>query len=70
MEKKQIELIVIGGSSGSLDAIFNIFSLLDTGFTIPIIIVIHRNSNIDNNLVKVLSTKTYLLVKEADEKDI
>ena len=70
MEKKQIELIVIGGSSGSLDAIFNIFSLLDNGFTIPIIIITHRNSNIDTNLVKVLSTKTYLLVKEADEKDI
>ena len=70
MEKKQIELIVIGGSSGSLDAIFNMLTLLDVGFPIPIIIVLHRNNNIDTNLVKVLSTKTHLLVKEADEKDI
>ena len=70
MEKKQIELIVIGGSSGSLDAIFNIFSLLEIGLTIPIIIVMHRNNNVDTNLVKVLSAKTYLLVKEADEKEI
>ena len=70
MEKKQIELIVIGGSSGSLDAIFNILTLLDNDFNIPIIFVMHRNNNIDTNLVKVLSSKTSLLVKEADEKDI
>ena len=70
MEKKQIELIVIGGSSGSLDAILNIFTLLNIGFTLPIIIIMHRNNNIDTNLVRVLSTKTHLLVKEADEKEI
>ena len=70
MEKEQIKLVVIGGSSGSLDAIFTIFTLLDISFTIPIIIVMHRSNNINTNLVKVLSAKTHLLVKEADEKEI
>ena len=70
MEKDQIELIVIGGSSGSLEAILNIFTLLNTGFKIPVIIVMHRSSNADTNLVKVLSAKTHLFVKEADEKEI
>ena len=71
MEKKQIDidLIVMGGSSGSLDVILNIFTLLDEGLTIPIIIVVHRNKNADANLVKVLSAKTNLIVKEADEKE-
>lgn len=72
MEKDQIdiELIAIGGSSGSLDVILNILTLLDTHFTIPIIIILHRNKNIDTHLVKVISTKTNLKVNEADEKEL
>lgn len=71
MEKEQvkIELIVIGGSSGSLDVLLTIFALLNRSFTIPIIIVLHRNKNADTNLIKVLSTKINLKVKEADEKE-
>ena len=73
MEKDQINrsqhLIVIGGSSGSLDAILKILSHLDVGFSIPIVIVVHRNPTAGEVLASILAAKTNLLVKEADEKE-
>ncbi len=62
-------LIVIGGSSGSLDALLVMLPLLKLPFPIPIIIVLHRSNTSDNALAEVLATKTKLKVKEADEKD-
>lgn len=64
------KLIVIGGSSGSLEALINIFNLLDPAFNIPILIILHRNIAPNDSLCKVLASKTLLQVKEADEKDI
>jgi two-component system, chemotaxis family, protein-glutamate methylesterase/glutaminase len=73
MAEKQIgkpsRLVVIGGSSGSLDVLLVILPLLKKSFTIPVIIVLHRSSNTDNGLTALLSTRTHLLVKEADEKE-
>ena len=63
------KLIVIGGSSGSLEALMNIFSLLDANFDIPLIIVLHRNNNANTSLTQLLTVKTNLTVKEADEKE-
>ena len=63
-------LIVIGGSSGSLDALMHIFNTLDIIFDIPLIIVMHRNSDANESLAALLGVKTKLKVKEADEKEI
>ena len=63
------QLIVIGGSSGSLDALLVIFPLLKKDFSIPMVLVLHRGNNADNGLAELLATKTKLLVKEADEKE-
>ena len=68
--KISTKLIVIGGSSGSLDALLNIFASLDKAFDIAIIIVMHRNSDPNTSLVELLSAKTNLSVKEADEKEM
>lgn len=63
------KLIVIGGSSGGIEAICLILEKLNSTFTIPIILILHRSSSIDNSLVELISYKTNLIVKEADEKD-
>ena len=63
-------LIVMGGSSGSLDAFFVILGMLNKDFNIPIVIVLHRNSDVNESLVELLSIKTNLIVKEADEKEL
>lgn len=62
-------LIAIGGSSGSLDPMMKILSLLRPGFSIPIIIVMHRGADSDDSLAQVLQSRTKLVVKDAEEKE-
>lgn len=73
MEKEEVKtsgkLVVIGGSSGSLEALLIILPLLRLDISFPIIIILHRNNQTENALVDVLSYKTKLTVKEVDEKD-
>ena len=74
MAKKQVSnasrLIVIGGSSGSLDALLIILPELIKDFKIPVLIVLHRNNSADNGLTDLLASKTSMPVKEADEKEL
>lgn len=74
MEKETMtspeKLIVIGGSSGSLEVLMNMLPLVDKRLRVPVIIVLHRNNQSDNGLVELFASKTDLIVKEADEKDI
>lgn len=64
-----IELVIIGGSSGSLDALLKILPKLRADFTIPIVIVMHRNISSDSMLEEVLASRTILKVVEAEEKE-
>jgi len=63
------KLIIIGGSSGSLEALLVMLPLFKTTFNIPVILVLHRSNNPDNGLAQLLAARTNLQVKEADEKD-
>ena len=63
------EAIVIGVSSGGMNAMKVMFSLLPMGFNTPIIIVQHLGAHSDNQLIKLLNDKSNLSIKEADEKE-
>jgi two-component system chemotaxis response regulator CheB len=63
------EAIVIGVSSGGMNAMKIIFSLLPENFRIPIIIVQHVGSHSENVWIKLLNDKSKLEIKEADEKE-
>ena len=65
----QYEAIVIGVSSGGMNALKFIFSTLPAGFSIPIIIVQHIGARSDNEWIKLLNEKSNLTIKEADEKE-
>lgn len=70
MEKTAlINLIVIGGSAGSLDIILNTLSALQVKNCPPVIIVIHRKSSDESSLATLLGGRTKLTLKEADDKD-
>lgn len=73
MAEKQViihhRLIVIGGSSGSLEALLILLPKLNKNFRIPILVVMHRGIKTDNRLTELLAAKTSLHIKEADEKD-
>lgn len=62
--------LVIGGSAGSLDVLFQTLPRLEAPIHFPIIIVVHRKQGMDNLLNELLAGKTSLTVKEAEEKDV
>ena len=63
------EAIVIGVSSGGMNALQIIFSLLPKDFKTPIIIVQHIGPRSDSQWIKLLNDKSNLYIKEADEKE-
>jgi len=65
----QYEAIVIGVSSGGMNALKFIFSALPASFSIPIIIVQHVSARSDNEWIKLLNDKSNVTIKEADEKE-
>lgn len=65
----EFEAIVIGVSSGGLNAMKVIFSLLPKAFKTPIVIVQHIGARSDNLWIQLINDKRKLDIKEADEKE-
>jgi len=63
------EAIVIGVSSGGMNALKFLFSALPVNFSIPIIIVQHIGPHSDSQWIKLLNNYSKLSIKEADEKE-
>ncbi len=63
------EAIVIGTSSGGINAIKLITSALPEKFSIPLIIVLHIGKYSDSGWINLLNEKCKLTIKEADEKE-
>jgi len=68
-EVNKVSLIIIGGSSGSLQVIIHILVNLPDDYPIPILLIIHRASSNDSMLLDLLSIKSNLTVREVEEKD-
>lgn len=66
---KEVELLVIAGSAGSLDVILRMLPRLNSTLSFPIIIVLHRKASYDSSLADILKSRTTLHVAEAEEKD-
>lgn len=63
-----IELVVIGGSSGSITVLIEILKNLKKDIQFPILIVIHRLKTENSKLIEVFQKKTTLKVEECNEK--
>ena len=73
MAQEQInktKLVIIGGSSGSLEVIMKLLPVLDKNISVPIVIIMHRNTTTDSGLTELLASRTQLSVKEADDKEV
>lgn len=64
-----LKLIVIGGSWGGIQASLSILKDLPAGFSIPILLVLHRLRNMEGNLQEVFDKKLALTVQEVEEKE-
>lgn len=72
MEKDRINIeriIVIGGSAGSLEVLLEVLPQLKHDLTIPIVLVMHRKATAESTLVNLLSSRTSICLKEAEEKE-
>lgn len=63
-----LALIVVGGSAGALDALFELLPALPPGFPIPLGIVLHRSARGPSPLAEVLGARCALPVHEVDDK--
>jgi two-component system chemotaxis response regulator CheB len=63
------QLVVIGGSAGSLEVLFRLLPVLRADFPHPIAIVLHRRANVDTMLPELLGMKTKLRLIEPEDKD-
>ncbi|WP_095108516.1 chemotaxis protein CheB [Pseudomonas sp. Irchel 3E20] len=64
----RIEAIVIGASAGGVEALLSVFSELQAGFKLPIIIVLHLPDQARSQLVDVFARRLPIPVREADDK--
>lgn len=67
---KDFKAVVIGTSSGGLNALSRVLGPLPEDFPIPVLIVQHLGSDADDFMVHHLRRNSNLQVKEADDKDI
>lgn len=68
--KVKFELVVIGGSAGSLQVVLEILSKLVFPLHYSIVLVFHRKSNpAEDSLIRLLQSKSRHLVKEAEDKE-
>jgi len=63
------ELIVLGGSSGGIEALLAIIPGLSPDFSIPIAIVMHQSRTSRSLLALVLQSRTKLIVREPEDKE-
>lgn len=72
MAKREVEvqqLVMIGGSAGSIEVLFRLIPGLSNTLPFPVVIVLHRKISNDSILTSLLASKTRLKVKEIEEKD-
>lgn len=62
-------LVVVGASSGGIEAISTFLAKLPVSLNIHVIIVLHIGNNKINTFLTQLNNKTSFLVKEAEEKE-
>ncbi len=63
-------VVVIGGSTGSIDVLLQLLPALPNPLTFAMVVVIHRKNTSDSALANLLAARTRVPVHEVDDKDI
>ena len=67
---KNPTIVVIGGSTGSIEVLLKLLPTLQVPLPVALIIVLHRKNTADSALANLLSVKTAIPLKEIDDKDV
>jgi two-component system chemotaxis response regulator CheB len=70
MATPKFEAVVIGASSGALDALSALLPELPPNYALPIIIVVHLPSDNKGTLISLLRNKCKIDIKEAEDKEL
>ena len=68
MNRTKTELVVIGGSAGSLQVILEMIKKLDDSFSFPVLLVVHRKAQAANILQTLLQQFSPVEVIEIEDK--
>ena len=68
-ELNTYQIIVIGGSAGSLDVVLKIIAALPAQMQSTVLVVLHRKNASDSPLVNIFASRTKLPVKEVEDKE-
>jgi two-component system, chemotaxis family, protein-glutamate methylesterase/glutaminase len=63
------DLLLIGGSAGSLEVLFRMLPLLRSDLPFPVILILHRRSSGDSSLSDLLGSKTLNPTHEVEDKE-
>lgn len=63
------EVLLIGGSAGSLEVLFRLLPLLRPDLPFPVILVLHRRNSSDSSLSELLASKTLNPTHEVEDKE-
>jgi two-component system chemotaxis response regulator CheB len=66
---RRIELIVIGGSAGGIDALLALLPALPSGFTLPVVCMLHLPPDRESRLAELFGERLALPVREAADKE-
>ncbi|MDF7820051.1 chemotaxis protein CheB [Runella sp. MFBS21] len=67
---KDCKVVVIGGSSGSLEVLLELLPDLPSPMPFVLIVVVHRKNSNDSSLADLFSYKTSLPIQEVEDKDV
>ncbi len=69
MGSRRIEMVVIGGSAGGVDALVGLVPTLPVGFTPAVTCILHVPPDRDSRLAELFAMRTPLPVREAQDKE-
>lgn len=70
MTKNSVDIVVIGGSAGSIPVISELIEALPSPFNFVVVVVLHRSKNVISEMEQILAVKRKeIMVKEPDDKE-
>jgi len=69
MGARRIEMVVIGGSAGGVDALVGLVPALPAGFTPAVTCILHVPPDRESRLAELFAMRTALPVREAQDKE-
>ncbi|MFD1769964.1 chemotaxis protein CheB [Sphingobacterium suaedae] len=70
LDRSSVEILLIGGSAGSLKVLLQILPHLNDGLAFPIILILHRKADAESVLDELLANHTTLNVFEIEDKTV